>query len=281
MTRFRSLGVCLSASLLVACGASTGTSVSPSTTSTDTSESTTTTSAAASTSTVAPPVSIPPVSNAPDTTAVPSDVERATTPDLEPTEEPAPTITDDAVPGTDPELTESTSPAGPPNTIHDPLTVEGQLEQTMLSYFTSFVGCLDQLPACDPSPVTMGMHPDFAVPTIRNIERWNGQGALARKTNTFLYEFIEVEAFTEDGLEASVLVCTSTEVEIYVPGFNDITDPANSEDIIFGFPESRISRYALFEIDGAWQIVARRTDEEVFGEGKTVCSDDATSLVEP
>lgn len=274
LTRWRVHALFATASLLVSCTAPNETSIAPVETEPTVSSEPTTTP-----STTTPSTTTSTTNTSPDAVTTPTAVEQATTSVTETANEVVPSTTDDIVAETGPEPAEPL-PAGPPSTIHDPVTVEGRLEQTMLNYFTSFVNCLGRLPNCDQSEVTADMDPSFAEGTIQNIERWNGLGALGRGTDTFLYEFIEVEAFADDARQASVLVCHSTEVEIYVPGSDDKTG-LDSEDVLFGFPESRVQRFALFEVDGTWQIVAARKVEEGLGEGNTVCSDAATSLARP
>lgn len=224
---------------------------SPSTAPTTTEASTTT-----STSTTTTSTSIAETSTTAETTTT-SEAESVV--DTVPTSEPVPT--DDSIPA------DTTPLEIPTDTVYAPDSIEGEVEQTVLGFYASFVRCLEQLPNCDVSQVAEFMALDFGEGNTTLIDGWNALGSSARNTQTLEYEVVGVDEFSEDNNEAIVTICTSTEVDIFIPAEAD-----RPEEETFGVPESTIARFLIQKLGDNWFVTASEEVEKIFGEGSDLCS---------
>ena len=222
------------------------------------------------------PASETPSETSPSTTSQAS-VETTTTSDPTTTTTSAPTSTStepapvvDTVPPTDsteppPETTALPTTVGPNNTIFDPNTLEGEVEQATLANLDAFVGCLDELPDCDVANATRFSALEYADGNVDLLTDWVEAGFETRNINDYNFRVDSVEVF-EEVAEALVEVCIWGGTQLVAPA----TD-VEPEQLIDGDYSSSRQRYLVRQLNGDWLVTANDVLETVVGREKNIC----------
>jgi hypothetical protein len=166
----------------------------------------------------------------------------------------------DTVPPTDsteppPETTALPTTVGPTNTIFDPNTLEGEVEQATLANLDAFVACMQLLPACDVAFATRFALLEYGEGNARLLSDWNDEGFEARDAEDWLYEVESVE-FNENRTEALAFTCSVDRSQIVRPS-------EDGDEVIDQGNVSEKSRYLVRNIGGRWVVTARDSIERI------------------
>ena len=197
------------------------------------------------------------------TTTTTSTTTTSTTTLPEPVIETVPSTEDTEPPS---ETTEAPETPAPSNTIFDPETIEGEVEQVALANYLAFAECLSELPACDSEKATRFAALENKANNIELIEGWNSEGIEIRDIDTWVLAVESIVEFSDDRLEAVVATCSYDGSALVKPA----TDTA-PEEIIGTSDVSTKSKLLLLKIGEAWFVVARERVETVPGQPDGFC----------
>jgi hypothetical protein len=156
-------------------------------------------------------------------------------------------------------------PPVPTNTLFDPTTPSGEVEQATVSNLIAFSDCLAQLPNCDPQAATRFAALEHAADNISAIEGWNENGLEIRDVDSWVFVVEGVE-FSDDGIEAIASTCSFDGSQLVVPA----TDTSAEEIFDAGNVSSR-SKYLVARIGEAWVVTARESVERIDGSVEGYC----------
>jgi len=152
----------------------------------------------------------------------------------------------------------------PTNTLFDPTSREGEVEQAAISNLTAFRNCLSELPNCDSARALRFGASAYAAGNGALAEEWNEQGVTAIDAETWVFVVESVE-FTPDGTEAVALICSYDGSTLLTPA-TETTD-----EIVDTLDESNKTKYQLIRIDERWAVQLKETIETVPGKPDGYC----------
>jgi len=153
----------------------------------------------------------------------------------------------------------------PTNTVFDPESPEGEVEQGLLANLGAFAECLRQLPDCDAGAATRFASLGYADGNRRLIEGWNEEGLESRDVDTWDYVIERVE-FLDPPVEAIAYVCASDATRLIKPA----SETSAEEDVI-ALDESARSKYLLLRVGDQWVVTGAENIEVIDGRPDGFC----------
>ena len=142
-------------------------------------------------------------------------------------------------------------PPVPTNTMFDPTTPEGVVEQATLSNLAAIQTCARELPNCDVEAATQFSALEYKDGNVALLTEFNDARYEVRNAEGYLFQVEGIE-FSDDGSEALVFTCIRDGSQLVAPATD--TSP---EEVIDEGNVSRKDRYLLRRLGDVWFVTAR------------------------
>lgn len=207
------------------------------------------------------------VSTASEATTTSTSTSTSTSPRMTATE-PLPVI--ETIPNEDGSVPETTEvpadPEIPLNTMYDPSTPEGEVEQVVLADNEAYKVCLSTLPRCDVAASTRYGALEYREGTAEFLAGFNERGVVAEDVDRVSVVVEEVRV-GDLSVEAEVVLCFLDDSRLFVPGL----DGAPAEIVEEGFYSSR-RELLVTKIGDQWFITGSANLEVANGIEDNLCA---------